>query len=129
MISENIPLTEANPETLRDEQNKQELKNRLKTQYREMIKTIDEIYDNKEPKEYVIDLEDGIRHFDIDKIYCNCCGFSTLEQNIKKTTFYIFIFIFNIVLVVQMSLLLTLYLKDRHFDDKYSSSSFNPHVD
>lgn len=129
MISENIPLTEANPETLRDEQNKQELKNRLKTQYREMIKTIDEIYDNKEPKEYVIDLEDGIRHFDIDKIYCNCCGFSTLEQNIKKTTFYIFIFIFNIVLVVQMSLLLTLYLKDRGRDEKYSSSSINPLID
>lgn len=129
MISENIPLTEANPETLRDEQNKQELKNRLKTQYREMIKTIDEIYDNKEPKEYVIDLEDGIRHFDIDKIYCNCCGFSTLEQNIKKTTFYIFIFIFNIVLVVQMSLLLTLYLKDRGRDEKYSSSSINPPID
>lgn len=129
MISENIPLTEANPETIRDEQNKQELKNRLKTQYREMIKTIDEIYDNKEPKEYVIDLEDGIRHFDIDKIYCNCCGFSTLEQNIKKTTFYIFIFIFNIVLVVQMSLLLTLYLKDRSVNDEYSSSSLNPPID
>lgn len=130
--SEAIPLTSMNQEdnNQEDEQKKTELKAKLKNQYRDMIKTIDQIYDT-EPHEMVVDIDDGIKHFDIDKIYCNCCGFSTLEQNVKKTTFFIFVFIINVVLLVQMSLLLTFYIQDRKITDEVNttSSSLYPNVD
>lgn len=130
--TENIPLTSANDSVNEDfnEQKKAELKSKLKNQYREMIKTIDQIYDT-EPHEMIVDIDDGIKHFDIDKIYCNCCGFSTLEQNVKKTTFFIFVFIINVVLLIQMSLLLTFYVQDRNKETETNStsSSLFPTVD
>lgn len=113
---------------------KENLKEQVKQQYKSLIKTIDhigEMKENIENKKSIVDLDD-LTHFDIDKIYCNCCGFTSVEQNIKKTTFYIITFISNILLMIEMSICMFLLLsnkKDNSINNSSSSYIDNLNVD
>lgn len=126
---------------------KEKLKEQVKQQYKSLIKTIDRIgeirlkpdssyyveetKENIENKKSIVDLDD-LTHFDIDKIYCNCCGFTSVEQNIKKTTFYIITFISNILLMIEMTICMFLLLsnnKDNSINNSSSSYVDNLNVD
>ena len=116
---------------------KEKLKEQVKQQYKSLIKTIDNIgnigenKENIENKKSIVDLDD-LTHFDIDKIYCNCCGFTSVEQNIKKTTFYIITFISNILLMIEMTICMFLLLsnkKDNSINNSSSSYVDNLNVD
>ena len=120
MIEESIPLTEETQKELTEEtkkeitiEDKNRIKNQIKEQYKNMIKLIDSIGNNEEinDKAAIVELDD-LTHFDINKIYCNCCGFTSVEQNIKKTTFYILTFTFNIVILVELTILLIFNFKN-----------------
>ena len=130
MSEENIHLTSES--SLIEE--KEKLKEQVKQQYKSLIKTIDhigEMKENIENKKSIVDLDD-LTHFDIDKIYCNCCGFTSVEQNIKKTTFYIITFISNILLMIEMTICMFLLLsnkKDNSINNSSSSYIDNLNVD
>ena len=131
MSEENIHLTSES--SLIEE--KEKLKEQVKQQYKSLIKTIDSIGENKteeiENKKSIVELDD-LTHFDIDKIYCNCCGFTSVEQNIKKTTFYIITFISNILLMIEMTICMFLLLsnnKDNSINNSSSSYVDNLNVD
>ena len=132
MSEENIHLTSES--SLIEE--KEKLKEQVKQQYKAIIKTIDNIgiigeNENTENKKSIVDLDD-LTHFDIDKIYCNCCGFTSVEQNIKKTTFYIITFISNILLMIEMTICMFLLLsnnKDNSINNSSSSYIDNLSVD
>ena len=88
-----------------------------------MIKLIDSIGNNEEMKDKTAIVElDDLTHFDINKIYCNCCGFTSVEQNIKKTTFYVLTFTFNIVILVELTILLIFNFKNHSTDSNYNST-------
>lgn len=131
MSEENIHLTSES--SLIEE--KEKLKEQVKQQYKSLIKTIDNIGENKieetENKKSIVELDD-LTHFDIDKIYCNCCGFTSVEQNIKKTTFYIITFISNILLMIEMTICMFLLLsnkKDNSINNSSSSYIDNLNID
>ena len=137
MSEENIHLTSES--SLIEE--KEKLKEQVKQQYKSLIKTIDNIGEirlkpdssycvgeNKEMenKKSIVDLDD-LTHFDIEKIYCNCCGFTSVEQNIKKTTFYIITFISNILLMIEMTICMFLLLSNKK--DNSINNSSNSYID
>lgn len=127
MIEENIPLTEETTKEITIE-DKNRIKNQLKEQYKNMIKLIDNIGNNEDMKDKTAIVElDDLTHFDINKIYCNCCGFSSVEQNIRKTTFYVLTFTFNIVIMVELTILLIFNFKNHPNNSLYNSteSSYN----
>lgn len=108
---------------------KEKLKEQVKQQYKAIIKTIDnigEMKENIENKKSIVELDD-LTHFDIDKIYCNCCGFTSVEQNIKKTTFYIITFISNIFLMIEMTICMILLLSNNKNNSVNNSS--NSYID
>ncbi len=108
---------------------KEKLKEQVKQQYKAIIKTIDnigEMKENIENKKSIVELDD-LTHFDIDKIYCNCCGFTSVEQNIKRTTFYIITFISNIFLMIEMTICMILLLSNNKNNSVNNSS--NSYVD
>ena len=129
MIEESIPLTEETQKELTEKtkkeitiEDKNRIKNQIKEQYKNMIKLIDSIGNNEEinDKAAIVELDD-LTHFDINKIYCNCCGFTSVEQNIKKTTFYVLTFTFNIVILVELTILLIFNFKNHSIDSNYNS--------
>ena len=129
MTDENIHLIEDIPNKNITDEEKTKLKNQIKEQYKNMIKLIDSIgnIDKINDQTATVDL-DELTHFDINKIYCNCCGFTSVEQNIRKTTFYILTFTFNIVMMFELTLLLILTAKNRYKNNGYEisdSSSFS----
>ena len=129
MTDENIHLIEDIPNKNITDEEKTKLKNQIKEQYKNMIKLIDSIgnIDKINDQTATVDL-DELTHFDINKIYCNCCGFTSVEQNIRKTTFYILTFAFNIVMMFELTLLLILTAKNRYKNNGYEisdSSSFS----
>ena len=104
-------------------EDKNRIKNQIKEQYKNMIKLIDSIGNNEEMKDKTAIVElDDLTHFDINKIYCNCCGFTSVEQNIKKTTFYVLTFTFNIVILVELTILLIFNFKNHSTDSNYNST-------
>ena len=130
MIEESIPLTEETQKELTEEtkkeitiEDKNRIKNQIKEQYKNMIKLIDSIGNNEEinDKTAIVELDD-LTHFDINKIYCNCCGFTSVEQNIKKTTFYVLTFTFNIVILVELTILLIFNFKNHSTNSNYNST-------
>ena len=122
MIEESIPLTEETKREITIE-DKNRSKNQIKEQYKNMIKLIDSIGNNEEIKDKTAIVElDDLTHFDINKIYCNCCGFTSVEQNIKKTTFYVLTFTFNIVILVELTILLIFNFKNHSTDSNYNST-------
>ena len=127
MTEESIPLTEETKKEITIE-DKNRIKNQIKEQYKNMIKLIDSIGNNEEinDKAAIVELDD-LTHFDINKIYCNCCGFTSVEQNIKKTTFYVLTFTFNIVILVELTILLIFNFKNysngSNYNSTYSSSN------
>ena len=130
MIEESIPLTEETQKELTEEtkkeitiEDKNRIKNQIKEQYKNMIKLIDSIGNNEEMKDKTAIVElDDLTHFDINKIYCNCCGFTSVEQNIKKTTFYVLTFTFNIVILVELTILLIFNFKNNSTNSNYNST-------
>ena len=130
MIEESIPLTEETQKELTEEtkkeitiEDKNRIKNQIKEQYKNMIKLIDSIGNDEEIKDKTAIVElDDLTHFDINKIYCNCCGFTSVEQNIKKTTFYVLTFTFNIVILVELTILLIFNFKNHSTDYNYNST-------
>lgn len=129
MTDENIHLIEDIPNKNITDEEKTKLKNQIKEQYKNMIKLIDSIgnIDKINDQTATVDL-DELTHFDINKIYCNCCGFTSVEQNIRKTTFYILTFAFNIIIMFELTLLLILNTKNRSNNNGYEtldSSSFS----
>lgn len=131
---ESVPLQSDTEKKLIED--KEILKNQIKQQYKALIKTIDNIGEirlkpdssyyvgEKETnnKKSIVDLDD-LTHFDIEKIYCNCCGFTSVEQNIKKTTFYIITFISNIFLMIEMTICMILLLSENKNNSTNNSSS------
>ena len=130
MTDENIHLIEDIPNKNITDEEKTKLKNQIKEQYKNMIKLIDSIGNiNKiNDQTATVDL-DELTHFDINKIYCNCCGFTSVEQNIRKTTFYILTFTFNIVMMFELTLLLILTAKNRYKNNGYEISDSNYYSD
>lgn len=126
MTDENIHLIEDIPNKNITDEEKTKLKNQIKEQYKNMIKLIDSIgnIDKINDQTATVDL-DELTHFDINKIYCNCCGFTSVEQNIRKTTFYILTFAFNIVMMFELTLLLILTAKNRYKNNGYEISDSN----
>lgn len=126
MTDENIHLIEDIPNKNITDEEKTKLKNQIKEQYKNMIKLIDSIgnIDKINDQIATVDL-DELTHFDINKIYCNCCGFTSVEQNIRKTTFYILTFAFNIVMMFELTLLLILTAKNRYKNNGYEISDSN----
>ncbi len=122
MTEESIPLTEETKKEITIE-DKNRIKNQIKEQYKNMIKLIDSIGNNEEinDKAAIVELDD-LTHFDINKIYCNCCGFTSVEQNIKKTTFYVLTFTFNIVILVELTILLIFNFKNNSTNSNYNST-------
>lgn len=118
---ENVPLQSDIEKKLIED--KEILKNQIKQQYKALIKTIDSIGEKDiENKKSTVELDD-LTHFDIEKIYCNCCGFTSVEQNIKKTTFYIVTFISNIFLMIEMTICMILLLSENKNNSTDNSSS------
>lgn len=126
MTDENIHLIKDIPNKNITDEEKTKLKNQIKEQYKNMIKLIDSIgnIDKINDQTTTVDL-DELTHFDINKIYCNCCGFTSVEQNIRKTTFYILTFAFNIVMMFELTLLLILTAKNRYKNNGYEISDSN----
>lgn len=122
MTEESIPLTEETKKEITIE-DKNRIKNQIKEQYKNMIKLIDSIGNDEEIKDKTAIVElDDLTHFDINKIYCNCCGFTSVEQNIKKTTFYVLTFTFNIVILVELTILLIFNFKNHSTESIYNST-------